>query len=140
MTIATCSYNGCALTTAEELESPHTVDGDVFCDECYDSWRSDNESVCPFCCDYFLDDELSECFVFLGDEFDEHEPEPGLYRPLVYPYYDQPMLGRPRFRDVAIEQIGSLLFPDRMETANCPAAYVCTSCMGETTEERLPAK
>jgi len=120
-----CAYNGCKLT-AEEIKEPYICDGEVFCEDCDESWRMDNESACPFCGDYFLDDGLSACFVVI----DVDVMEPGLYRPLKYPYYDAPMIGRSSFRDGAVDRIGSLLHPEWIEP-NPPCAYVCKQCMGE---------
>lgn len=123
--VPTCSYNGCKLTPAEIAE-PYMHDGEMYCEECDEEWRIENESECSFCCDWFEDDDLSECFVVV----DVEDVEPGLYRPLEYPYYAAPMIGRSTFYDGAIERIGSLLRPERIDTGY-PCAFVCKQCMGE---------
>ena len=122
---ATCSCNGCTLT-AEEIAEPYMHDGKIYCESCNEDWRCDNESMCPFCHDYFEDDQLSECFALV----DVDGYKPGLYRPLEYPYYDAPMIGRSTFYEGAIECIGSFLRPDHVE-AGLRCAYVCKQCMGE---------
>lgn len=125
MPTVTCT-NGCKLTKAEIAE-PYTRDGEVLCESCDEDWQMDNKSLCPFCHDYFEDEQLSECFALV--DVDGHEP--GLYRPLEYPYYDAPMIGRSYFYDGAIERIASFLHADHVE-AGLRCAYVCKQCMGET--------
>lgn len=124
-TATKCWYNDCTLTPAE-IEEPYMIDGEPVCESCYDSWRSENESECPFCCNYYLEDELSECFVLVDEEFGEV----GLYRPLSYPFYVQPLIGFPAMWDHAVQRIGSLLPSAGIETGY-PAAFVCNECMGE---------
>lgn len=121
----TCWYNDCTLTDAER-EDPDMIDGEPVCESCYNSWRCENESECPFCCNYWLVDDLSVCFVLVDDEFGE----PGLYRPLSYPFYSQPLIGAPHLWDHAVQRIGSLLPSTMIDIDRHPAAYVCKECMG----------
>lgn len=132
MTVATCSYNDCTLTE-EEILDPFKIGDEIVCDECYDAWRAENESECPFCFDRWLEDDLSECFVLVDAEFGE----PGLYRPLRFPFYAQPLIGTPDLWLDAVERIGSLLVPAGIETGDCPAAYVCKECMGEKSVQSV---
>lgn len=125
-TITKCWYNDCELT-ADDIDAAYDIDGEPVCYDCYDSWRCENESECPFCCNYLLDDDLSECFILTDEDFGEV----GLYRPLSYPFYSQPVIGTPTLWTHAVQRIGSLLPSAGMDAGGHPAAFVCKSCMGE---------
>lgn len=123
--------NGCTIK-ADERRDAEIIEGDLYCDRCYEEWEADNTTVCPFCEDCWSDEDLSECFILVDEDFGEL----GLYRPLSYPYYSQPMIGRPTLWEHAVEKIGSLL-PGLEFDVSCPAAYVCDQCMGESVTHAL---
>lgn len=125
--VTNCYRNGCVLTDDERAD-PYIGDGDVMCQECHNDWRSENESRCPFCEEYYLDEELSECFIIVDTEYGG---ELGLYRPIEYPFVSQPMIGSPHLWEEKVTKIGSLTrHPCAYETEGCPAAFVCKRCIG----------
>ena len=97
-----CSQCLKALEGEEEIESPHKVYDETVCDECYDDWFSEESSECPVCCDYFLEEDLSEYFIV----FDSEVAEPGIYKPISFPYYSQPMIGHGNMDRRAISRLG----------------------------------
>lgn len=120
-----CSYNGCELTN-EEMESPHTVGSDIFCDECYDNWFSENSFDCPLCCECQVNDQQSEYFIL----FDPDVGEPGIYKILSYPFYSQGLLGEGMFYDHAIARFGFVPHKFRVDRV-FSAAFICKECMSE---------
>lgn len=128
-TALVCSRNGCALTTSVEIESPHMIDGAIVCDDCYEEWRRENESECPFCCEFYLDDELSDCFVFAGE--DGKSLPPGLYRFLSCPRYRLPTPTTSHFNGYAVQHIGSLWPGSGVDIGAALTLYICKSCMGD---------
>lgn len=113
-----CSYNGCTLTAAE-LENPYIGGGDQFCEECYDEWYNEHSVACAFCEEYWLEDDMSEWFVLVDAEYGD----PGLYRPLSYPYCSQKALLKH-----AVERVGSLLPSFELNSCN-PMELVCEKCV-----------
>jgi hypothetical protein len=121
--VAKCYYNGCALTDVD-IEQDYQIDDQTVCRDCYESWRDDNESECPFCCNYFLEEDLSDVFVLWDPEIGQ----PGVYRPLSSPFYSQPPIGCPSMWDSAVERIGSLMPNFAIDIVGCAAAFVCKEC------------
>ena len=118
-----CSQCEEELKGEGEIESPHEVDDETVCDECYDDWFAEESSECPVCCDYFLDDELSEYFIV----FDPEIAEPGIYKPKEFPYYSQPMIGRGTMYRPSISRIGFI--PVGVERECYPCANICVFCL-----------
>lgn len=121
--VAKCWYNGCVLTDVD-IEQDYRIDDETVCEDCYESWREDNELECPFCGNYFLEEELSDVFVLWDSELGQ----PGVYRPLSRPFYSQPLIGRPSMLHSAVEMIGSLMPNVAIGVAGCAAAFVCKEC------------
>lgn len=127
-----CSYNGCELTN-EEMESPNKVDEDIFCDECYDSWFSENSFECPLCQERNLRDEESDYFIL----FDAEIGEPGVYKVLSYPFCSQPLLGTPMLYDSSVSRIGFVPQNTYLEF-EYSCAFVCKDCMTKKINQAIP--
>lgn len=120
-----CDRNGCTLA-GEELESPMRIDGEVVCDKCYDDWRDYNSTTCPLCCESYLEDDLSDCFILVDSEYGE----PGLYRVLAWPFYRQGLIGSATIYPDAVTRIGSIMPDVAYEMEMGAAAFVCKECLG----------
>lgn len=125
-----CSYNGCDLT-GDELESPHTVGTDIFCNECYDNWFSENSFECPLCLEREVHDEESEYFIV----FDPDVDVPGIYKVVSYPFYSQPLIGEGMLYKHAVSRVG---FAPVGPSDNSPCAFICKDCMAKKIDRVKP--
>jgi hypothetical protein len=112
----------------EEVASPYYIDGDSVCDECYDSFRDENEIICCICQDGKLEDEY-EKDVFVVFDADEAGVPVGLYRAKSRPYVMQSLIGSGWLYGDRIARIGDI--PPEAVKDQCPCAVVCDECAGK---------
>ena len=119
--------------TPEEQANPDYVDDEPLCDECYAEWFWENSFTCPLCGEEQLDDEESDCFVL----FDKRYGEPGFYKALSFPFYSQPLIGKPTMWPWAVGRFGFV--PDGAQDDGCPAAFICQDCKSRRWGKRPAA-
>lgn len=117
-----CTWCGDPLE-GEELDNPGKIEGDIVCDECCEDWEYENSFECAVCHERHIDGEQSNFFILV----DESLGIPGLYEAMEFPFYAQPMLGRPWMYEDAVRRVGEL--PAGAQVEEAPCEYVCTSCI-----------
>jgi hypothetical protein len=111
----------------EEIENPNICDGETLCDDCYDDWRSENESLCCCCQEGFLSDEIGHPGQLIASvDYDATDLQDGLWQILDLPLYCSPLIGGGFFFKDSVAFIRRL--PLRIDTDGYPCGYLCQKC------------
>lgn len=120
------------MTGAEEVEAPYHVDGETWCDDCYDEWFSENSTECPLCCNWHLDEDLSEYFLLFEAE---EGLATGFYKWTNDSIYTEPPRGRSPYGRVWVRRVGFLPHEAQWESFD-PCVAICLECI----EQRLSGR
>ena len=118
-----CPWCTKALKGEEEIEGSYHVDDETVCDKCHDNWFHENSSECVICCESFLDDDLSDCFVL----FEDDDAEPGIYKAIRFPFYTAGLIGTSWLHMNCISRIGFV--PKDVEMDGYPCEFICNDCI-----------